>query len=54
MEHIIIIPKENGYVLLQPEITYILFNKVTKTYHSEAIVKEQKKSQFIAVPEINE
>ena len=53
MEHIIIIPKSDGYVLLQPEITYILLNKINGHYYSEAVVKEKKMHQFVAVPEVH-
>ena len=49
MEHIIVTPKADGYVLLTPEESYILFNKVTKAHYSEAVVKENKMSQFVAV-----
>lgn len=48
MEHIIITPKADGYVLLTPEDGFVLYSKVTKAHYSEAVVKENKTSQFVA------
>ena len=49
MEHIII-TKFNGYVRLTPELGYILRNVVTRSTHSEAVVKEQGAKNFEAIP----
>lgn len=54
MDHIIVTPKADGYVLLTPEEGYILYNKVTKAHYTEAVVKESKMSQFVAEPISNE
>jgi hypothetical protein len=52
MEHIIVKDLGNGFYNLTPEDGYILYNKVTRTYHSEAVTK--KKSDWIAVEKTNE
>ena len=49
MENITITELGNGLYKLVPAEGYVLYNKVSRTRHSEAVVKENKMSQFVAV-----
>lgn len=50
MEHIIIQPLENGYFRLTAEPSYELFSGVSGNAFSEAVVKEVRPGEFIAIP----
>lgn len=39
MEHIIVTQMKNGYKKLVPEEGYLLFNRYTRQYYSEAVVR---------------
>ena len=47
MEHIIVTKLDKGFYHLVPEEGYTLYNKVTQTYHSEAVTKTP--NNFVAV-----
>lgn len=49
MEHITITPMADDLYKLAPEAGYVLLNKVTRTHHSEAVVKEERIKDFTAV-----
>ena len=49
MAHIIIEDLGNELYKLTPQSGWVLYNKISRTRHSEAVVKENKMSQFVAV-----
>lgn len=49
MEHITIIELGNELFKLIPESGWVLYNKVSRTRHSEAVVKEERIKDFVAV-----
>lgn len=49
MEHIVITEMRNGYKRLVPEDGYLLFNKYTRQFYSEAVVKNV--TPYVAVRE---
>ena len=48
-QHIKIKKLADGLYKLTPDAGYVLFNKVSSTRHSEAVVKEERIKDFFAV-----
>lgn len=49
MAHIIIEDLGNELYKLTPESGWVLYNKISRTRHSEAVVKEEHLHDFVAV-----
>lgn len=49
MEHITITEIDENFVKLTPDEGYKLYNKATRTFHSEAVAKRENVNHYVAI-----